>query len=153
MCTLSGSLFHWLITFQLLPYSGIAHACADELACSRHGLVLTDPLFLSTVATPTCSDGIKNGNETGVDCGGPSCPKCGTGGNCTVSSDCVSNNCVAVTISVTNPTTNITTNVTGNTCAAGTGIVGGYLILRLASYGRQIQNVLSDVLWFPARMC
>ncbi|MGH1437321.1 MAG: zinc metalloprotease, partial [Lewinella sp.] len=26
--------------------------------------------------TPTCSDGIQNGNETGVDCGGPDCAAC-----------------------------------------------------------------------------
>jgi hypothetical protein len=26
--------------------------------------------------TPTCTDGIQNGQETGVDCGGPSCPTC-----------------------------------------------------------------------------
>jgi len=25
---------------------------------------------------PTCTDGIQNGNETGVDCGGPDCPAC-----------------------------------------------------------------------------
>jgi hypothetical protein len=30
-------------------------------------------------ACPTCSDGVQNGNETGVDCGG-SCPPCNTGG-------------------------------------------------------------------------
>ncbi|MEL6969138.1 MAG: M43 family zinc metalloprotease [Bacteroidota bacterium] len=29
-----------------------------------------------TPATPTCNDGIQNGNETGVDCGGPDCPAC-----------------------------------------------------------------------------
>lgn len=28
---------------------------------------------------PTCSDGIQNGQETGVDCGGPTCPSCPTG--------------------------------------------------------------------------
>jgi hypothetical protein len=28
-------------------------------------------------ATPTCSDGVQNGDETGVDCGGP-CPACST---------------------------------------------------------------------------
>jgi len=32
-------------------------------------------------ATPTCSDGIQNGSETGVDCGG-SCTACPTGGTC-----------------------------------------------------------------------
>lgn len=28
---------------------------------------------------PTCNDGIQNGNETGVDCGGPECPPCEDG--------------------------------------------------------------------------
>ncbi|MEO0733420.1 MAG: GEVED domain-containing protein, partial [Bacteroidota bacterium] len=31
-------------------------------------------------ACPTCSDGVQNGNETGVDCGGPDCPACPTAG-------------------------------------------------------------------------
>ncbi|MEM7574634.1 MAG: S8 family serine peptidase [Bacteroidota bacterium] len=30
---------------------------------------------------PTCTDGVQNGQETGVDCGGPSCPSCPTGCN------------------------------------------------------------------------
>ncbi|MCB0560802.1 MAG: T9SS type A sorting domain-containing protein [Phaeodactylibacter sp.] len=29
-------------------------------------------------ACPTCSDGVQNGDETGVDCGGPDCPACVT---------------------------------------------------------------------------
>ncbi|MEL6924492.1 MAG: M12 family metallo-peptidase, partial [Bacteroidota bacterium] len=29
---------------------------------------------------PTCDDGIQNGSETGVDCGGPDCAPCNTGG-------------------------------------------------------------------------
>lgn len=29
-------------------------------------------------ACPTCSDGVQNGDETGVDCGGSSCPSCST---------------------------------------------------------------------------
>ena len=29
-----------------------------------------------------CTDGVKNGGETDVDCGGPTCPKCATGKNC-----------------------------------------------------------------------
>ncbi|WP_109097026.1 M43 family zinc metalloprotease [Aquimarina sp. AU58] len=29
-----------------------------------------------TTSTPTCTDGIQNGDETGVDCGGSSCPPC-----------------------------------------------------------------------------
>ncbi|MEM1356994.1 MAG: S8 family serine peptidase, partial [Bacteroidota bacterium] len=30
---------------------------------------------------PTCTDGIQNGQETGVDCGGPDCPSCPPGCN------------------------------------------------------------------------
>jgi hypothetical protein len=31
-----------------------------------------------TSTAPTCTDGIQNGQETGVDCGGPTCPACPT---------------------------------------------------------------------------
>ncbi len=40
----------------------------------------------------TCSDGVKNQNETDVDCGGI-CTKCENGSGCVVGSDCVSGNC------------------------------------------------------------
>jgi hypothetical protein len=37
----------------------------------------------------TCSDGVKNGNETDTDCGGGApCPKCGSGKACQQDSDC-----------------------------------------------------------------
>ena len=38
---------------------------------------------------PTCADGIKNGDETDVDCGG-SCPACKQGEGCVATKDCVS---------------------------------------------------------------
>lgn len=38
----------------------------------------------------TCADGIQNGDETDVDCGGGTCPLCGTGDACLVDSDCTS---------------------------------------------------------------
>ena len=47
-------------------------------------------IFFITVAT--CSDGIKNQNETDVDCGGPCIPSktCGNGLKCNSGSDCTS---------------------------------------------------------------
>lgn len=33
------------------------------------------------VTPPTCTDGIQNGDETGIDCGGSSCAPCSTGGS------------------------------------------------------------------------
>ncbi len=41
----------------------------------------------SDAAVPTCNDGIKNSDETGVDCGGH-CGKCAAGNGCLVNADC-----------------------------------------------------------------
>jgi hypothetical protein len=43
--------------------------------------------------SPTCTDGKKNGSETGVDCGGPNCPRCATGQGCVDRADCASAIC------------------------------------------------------------
>jgi hypothetical protein len=45
---------------------------------------------------PTCTDGIKNGNETSVDCGG-ACPPCTNGQGCVTPGDCASGLCSAGT--------------------------------------------------------
>ncbi|HVJ19481.1 MAG TPA: discoidin domain-containing protein [Polyangiaceae bacterium] len=42
---------------------------------------------------PTCSDGIKNGTETDVDCGGATCSKCANSKVCASASDCSSGYC------------------------------------------------------------
>jgi hypothetical protein len=46
---------------------------------------------------PTCTDGTRNGAETGTDCGGPSCPRCANGAGCAGATDCLNGNCVAGT--------------------------------------------------------
>jgi len=52
-----------------------------EAGGSRRSLALSDKCGSAT--TPTCSDGIQNGDETGVDCGGSSCSPCNTQTTCT----------------------------------------------------------------------
>lgn len=42
---------------------------------------------------PTCTDGVKNGHETGIDCGGGACPLCGVNVTCNAGTDCVSGEC------------------------------------------------------------
>jgi len=42
---------------------------------------------------PTCEDGLLNGDETDVDCGGPECDACADGLSCVVNSDCASDHC------------------------------------------------------------
>eukprot|EP00520_Triparma_pacifica_P008820 CAMPEP_0118651770 /NCGR_PEP_ID=MMETSP0785-20121206/10958_1 /TAXON_ID=91992 /ORGANISM="Bolidomonas pacifica, Strain CCMP 1866" /LENGTH=1735 /DNA_ID=CAMNT_0006544235 /DNA_START=47 /DNA_END=5251 /DNA_ORIENTATION=- len=46
----------------------------------------------------TCVDGLKNGDETDTDCGGPSCPGCAQSKKCKVPSDCSTGNCMHVAI-------------------------------------------------------
>lgn len=45
-----------------------------------------------TCSTSHCGDGVQDGDETGVDCGG-SCAKCGTGSECLRGEDCQSGYC------------------------------------------------------------
>jgi hypothetical protein len=42
---------------------------------------------------PTCADGIKNGMETDVDCGGDACLPCALGKRCNNDADCTSGTC------------------------------------------------------------
>ncbi|HVW25087.1 MAG TPA: hypothetical protein VHC69_06925 [Polyangiaceae bacterium] len=49
--------------------------------------------ILKTCQTPTCTDTVKNGDETDVDCGGSKCAKCQNGKKCGAGADCVSTLC------------------------------------------------------------
>ena len=49
----------------------------------------------SDLAAASCTDSVKNGGETDVDCGGPSCPKCELGKGCGAASDCSTGQCNA----------------------------------------------------------
>ena len=42
---------------------------------------------------PTCADDVKDGQETGVDCGGPECRPCEPGEACSAPEDCASRMC------------------------------------------------------------
>ncbi len=42
---------------------------------------------------PNCADGIRDGQETDVDCGGPDCGPCVDGRRCLINRDCVSQQC------------------------------------------------------------
>lgn len=54
-----------------------------------------DPNPNCSTTTPTCTDGVKNGSETAVDCGGPTCGDCSNGKSCSLNGDCVSDFCNA----------------------------------------------------------
>ena len=47
-------------------------SCADKFL----RVVVNGPCIMIPGSQTSCSDGVKNGNELGVDCGGPNCPPC-----------------------------------------------------------------------------
>jgi hypothetical protein len=65
----------------------------------------------------TCTDGISNGSETDVDCGG-SCPRCNSGKTCGSRNDCATARCESGTCQTcTNPLTDCGTDSDGKQCA------------------------------------
>lgn len=71
-----------------VSYTGLTACTAYEFQVQSNCTGSTSAWSSSFVFTttgcvnPTCDDGIQNGQETGVDCGGPDCPPC-SGGGCT----------------------------------------------------------------------
>jgi len=69
--------------------------CALNQACASDGDCATGHCINNVCQNQpmTCSDGIKNGAETDIDCGGPTCNPCASTQHCLVNSDCASNVC------------------------------------------------------------
>jgi hypothetical protein len=78
-----------------------APRCAVGLLCKDGADCLEGVCATGTCQAPTSTDGVKNGNELGVDCGsGPTgvdtkAPGCATGATCTDADDCSSGVCTA----------------------------------------------------------
>ncbi|MCB9593385.1 MAG: hypothetical protein H6719_11695 [Sandaracinaceae bacterium] len=74
--------------------------CSDGGTCTAGTDCLSGVCDAATMlcATPSCSDGVLNAAETGIDCGGGTCPACTTGGGCATGSDCASGVCDAASM-------------------------------------------------------
>jgi hypothetical protein len=67
-------------------------------------------------AEPTCADGVRNGDETDVDCGG-TCPRCAVGKTCATRDDCASARCASgVCQTCADPLTDCGTDTDGSQC-------------------------------------
>ncbi|TXD38701.1 hypothetical protein FRC96_07110 [Lujinxingia vulgaris] len=66
-------------------YRGVCYAaCQDASGCSEEGAECVE----GSCVVPTCDDGVQNGDESDVDCGGESCEACEVGQQCGVNEDC-----------------------------------------------------------------
>lgn len=64
-----------------------------KYVCVKDPITTTTQVPATTQTVPTCTDGIKNGQETDKDCGGPTCQKCAFKRACSVNTDCKSSLC------------------------------------------------------------
>lgn len=76
----------------------------------------------TTVAPETCDDGILNGAETDVDCGGGTCPRCANGQSCLSRDDCRGALCVD---GICQPCGSCGTASDGVSCICAVGPRGG----------------------------
>ena len=74
--------------------------------------------------TSPCSDGIKDGQETDVDCGGPVCQACGNGKACGAGTDCSSTACCA-SVCTDLLSSGTSCGACGKTCPGSGACVGG----------------------------
>ena len=83
----------WSDQFGTRPVTpvGAKLLCAPEIVPTT----TTTSTTSTTLGAPTCTDAIKNGTETDVDCGGGLCPACVPGKMCLAGSDCTSQVCMA----------------------------------------------------------
>jgi hypothetical protein len=70
--------------------SQMCGSCSTGFTCCSAGETCVSG---TCVSAGSCTDGIKDGLETDVDCGGPVCAPCASGKHCLVGTDCISGTC------------------------------------------------------------
>src|SRR5690606_23237595 len=102
---------------------GSAPPCADGKMCKIGPDCQSEVCKAGRCQPPGPDDGIKNADETDVDCGGKKAPKCAVGKGCKAHSDCTSDACAHDGKCVAMKS--CTGHFGGDTCGAGdTGTPG-----------------------------
>ncbi|MEM7157417.1 MAG: hypothetical protein AAF799_31515 [Myxococcota bacterium] len=82
-----------------------AEICLEPTDCES-GICMGMPPVPGVCTPATCDDGLLNGLETDVDCGGPDCDGCDNGEDCEMDSDCMSETCDPAAGECEDPTCN-----------------------------------------------
>lgn len=72
-------------------FSGASCLSGDD--CASHVCVAAEGMLAFTCLEPACDDDVKNGSETGTDCGGRCPDACAATQGCRISADCLSRVC------------------------------------------------------------
>jgi hypothetical protein len=71
----------------------VASDCTSQVCTGATAASGGQPASPGLCQSPSCTDGVQNGNETDVDCGGGTCPVCAAAKKCLTNSDCASDGC------------------------------------------------------------
>lgn len=63
--------------------------CTENIHCGAYPWMCNQAMYTCF----SCGDGIENGDETDIDCGGDHCPKCKQGKGCVANADCAMGFC------------------------------------------------------------
>ncbi|HEV7732449.1 MAG TPA: hypothetical protein VGR62_09830 [Candidatus Binatia bacterium] len=91
-------------------FADLSPACTSGTQCPS-GVCIA-----SVCQVPTCFDGVENGSETGLDCGGGSCPGCAVGQGCFLGTDCALGGCSG---GICQPTCTIGAECPSGVCTGG----------------------------------
>jgi len=107
------------VTYPLYCYNGVQDtnetdvdcggqcaSCDLNDACLANSDCQSNYCYAGTCKEASCSDGIKNGQESAIDCGGSLCQTCDVGSRCIADSDCSSKNCNTYTCAAPSCTNN-----------------------------------------------
>ena len=87
-----------------VPCSRLTTLCKDGEKCDGAPDCASKVCFNNKCAVPAPADGVKNGDETDVDCGGSKAPACPATKACLVPSDCLSGVCTGKICQAPSPT-------------------------------------------------
>lgn len=107
---MGGTNYGFMLETDASSSAGEIFASSDDTNATHR-----PSLKICYLPAPTCTDTLKNGAETDVDCGGGACPACATGKACALASDCTSGECTG-SVCQPPPPVPCTTNAD---CAAG----------------------------------
>ncbi len=122
VCTQCTTDDHCLDAARPFCRLGDCVQCRDELDCPPGQLCEGG----RCVSEPSCSNSIRDGDETDIDCGGPTCSqRCRERSACTVDGDCASNRCIASNQCFNQSAPCCQPCFNGNDCASGSCLLGG----------------------------